>query len=315
MPEAAREERSYTLREAASTRPFYVLLVVTTVTFFVGAAVNFHLIAYLDDTGIGASVGTLVLAAWAACTLLGGFTTGFIADRVPLKPMLAAAYAGLAGSLLLLLAVGGAPAAFLWAAAYGITFGMNTTLHQLVWPVYFGREALGAIRGVVMAFNMTSNAFGPTRGGVRLRQDGQLRPDLVDFLHHAGVDRRPNVGGVELAQGTAVSVSPCAMLPCAPTFDGEDSHKHTIRLRNRPSGARDMRDLRGELRRCTWRGLGRGYSAKDGSSPKGGLSLFAAFLLMLGLGMALVPPIVKFMTCGQGAGAYGTAHGAGGRPV
>ena len=180
MPEAAREERSYTLREAASTRPFYVLLVVTTVTFFVGAAVNFHLIAYLDDTGIGASVGTLVLAAWAACTLLGGFTTGFIADRVPLKPMLAAAYAGLAGSLLLLLAVGSAPAAFLWAAAYGITFGMNTTLHQLVWPVYFGREALGAIRGVVMAFNMTSNAFGPLAAGFAFDRTGSY--DLIWWI-------------------------------------------------------------------------------------------------------------------------------------
>jgi len=160
-PEAAREERSYTLREAASTRPFYVLLLITTVTFFVGAAVNFHLIAYFDDQGINASVGTFVLTAWAAFTLAGGLAMGFIADRVPVKPLLAAAYAGLAGSLLLLLDVASAPAAFLWAAAYGITFGMNTTLHQLVWPVYFGRDALGAIRGVVTAFNMTSNAFGP----------------------------------------------------------------------------------------------------------------------------------------------------------
>ena len=160
-PETAREERSYTLREAASTRPFYVLLAVTTLTFFVGAAVNFHLIAYLDDQGVDPSVGTLVLAAWAAFTLAGGLTTGFIADRFPVKPLLAAAYAGLAASLLLLLEVTSVPVAFMWAAAYGITFGANTTLHQLVWPVYFGRDALGAIRGVVTAFNMTSNAFGP----------------------------------------------------------------------------------------------------------------------------------------------------------
>ena len=133
----------------------------TTVTFFVGAAVNFHLIAYLDDRGIGASVGTYVLAAWSAFTLFGGLTTGFIADRFPVKPMLAAAYAGLAASLLFLLDVASVPVAFMWAAAYGITFGMNTTLHQLVWPVYFGRDALGAIRGVVTAFNMASNAIGP----------------------------------------------------------------------------------------------------------------------------------------------------------
>ena len=164
-PATAREERSYTLREAASTRPFYVLLLITTVTFFVGAAVNFHLIAYFDDRGIGAAVGTYVLAAWAAFTLAGGLTTGFIADRLPVKPLLAAAYAGLAASLLFLLDVDSVPVAFMWAAAYGITFGMNTTLHQLVWPVYFGRDALGAIRGVVTAFNMTSNAFGPLAAG------------------------------------------------------------------------------------------------------------------------------------------------------
>ena len=49
----------------------------------------------------------------------------------------------------------------MWAAAYGVSFGAATTLHQLVWPVYFGRDALGAIRGAVTVFNMTSNAFGP----------------------------------------------------------------------------------------------------------------------------------------------------------
>jgi len=158
---AVREERSYSLREAASTRPFYVLLTVTTVAFFVGAGINFHIIAYLDDQGIGGTVGTSVLTAWAACSLLGGVSMGFIGDRVPVKPLLAAAYAGLAGSMLVLLEVTSLPVAFMWAAAYGISFGAATTLHQLVWPVYFGRDALGAIRGVVTAFNMTSNAFGP----------------------------------------------------------------------------------------------------------------------------------------------------------
>jgi len=158
---AAREERSYSLREAASTRSFYVLLVVTTVVFFVGAGINFHLIAYLDDQGIGGTVGTTVLTAWAACSLVGGVATGFIGDRFPVKPLLVAAYAGLAGSLLVLLDVTSLPVAFMWAAAYGVSFGAATTLHQLVWPVYFGRDALGAIRGAVTAFNMTSNAFGP----------------------------------------------------------------------------------------------------------------------------------------------------------
>ena len=54
----------------------------------------------------------------------------------------------------------------MWAVFYGIFFGAITTLFQLVWPVYFGREALGAIRGVVTAFNMTSNAFGPLAAGL-----------------------------------------------------------------------------------------------------------------------------------------------------
>ena len=164
-PVEAREERSYSLREAASTRAFYVLLTVTTLAFFVGAGINFHLIAYLDDQGVGASVATLVLTAWAACALVGGVGMGFIGDRIAVKLLMAGAFAGLSASMLLLLQVTSVQTAFLWAAAYGITFGATTTLYQLVWPVYFGREALGTIRGVVTAFNMTSNALGPLAAG------------------------------------------------------------------------------------------------------------------------------------------------------
>ena len=90
---------------------------------------------------------------------------GFIGDRIAVKLLMAGAFAGLSASMLLLLQVTSVQTAFLWAAAYGITFGATTTLYQLVWPVYFGREALGAIRGVVTAFNMTSNALGPLAAG------------------------------------------------------------------------------------------------------------------------------------------------------
>ena len=92
-------------------------------------------------------------------------TVGFIGDRVSPKPLLAISYAGISASLLFLLQVSNAQLAFLWAVVYGATFGAVTTLQQLVWPAYFGREALGAIRGVVTAFNMSSNAFGPLAAG------------------------------------------------------------------------------------------------------------------------------------------------------
>ena len=227
-PEAAREERSYTLREAASTRPFYVLLVVTTVTFFVGAAVNFHLIAYLDDTGIDASVGTLVLAAWAACTLLGGFTTGFIADRVPLKPMLGRRLRGAGGEHA---AVAGSR-----QRTSGIPVGGGVRDHL---RDEYDAASIG-VAGVLRTRSPRRHSGGgdgiqhdvqrvrPARCGVRLRRDGQLRPDLVDFPHHASVGRRPNVGGVELAQGAAVGVSPCAIVGRAALKRGRMKVEYTL---------------------------------------------------------------------------------------
>lgn len=166
VAEVTGEEESFSLRAAASTRAFYVLLLVTSMAFFVGAGVNFHLIAYLDDQGIDPTIATLVLAGWAASALAGGVVTGFVADRISTKSLLVLAYVGLSGSLLVLLQITSVQVAFLWAVFYGIFFGAITTLFQLVWPVYFGREALGAIRGVVTAFNMTSNAFGPLAAGL-----------------------------------------------------------------------------------------------------------------------------------------------------
>ena len=184
-----------------------MLLTVTTLAFFVGAGINFHLIAYLDDQGVDASVATYVLTAWAACALVGGVGMGFIGDRIAVKLLMAGAFAGLSASMLLLLQVTSVQTAFLWAAAYGITFGATTTLYQLVWPVYFGREALGAIRGVVTAFNMTSNALGPLAAGLVFdATDSYALIWWVDLIMLAAV-AAADAHRTELAQSPAGGVS------------------------------------------------------------------------------------------------------------
>jgi cyanate permease len=68
--------------------------------------------------------------------------------------------------MVILMNVSSVPMGLFFAAVYGAAFGLMVTSGQIVFADFFGREALGAIRGTAAPVQFAFNAVGPLMAGV-----------------------------------------------------------------------------------------------------------------------------------------------------
>jgi hypothetical protein len=58
---------------------------------------------------------------------------------------------------------------------------MDNPSNSIVWPDYFGIDALGAIKGVVNALRNGASAIGPPVAAVLMTAEGSFAPALLVF--------------------------------------------------------------------------------------------------------------------------------------
>jgi cyanate permease len=78
----------------------------------------------------------------------------------------------MAVGVLQLAAASGPTGALLYAVIYGSFFGSSVTLTQVVYADYFGRRALGLIRGSAQPVQLAFNAAGPLATGLWFNRTG-----------------------------------------------------------------------------------------------------------------------------------------------
>jgi MFS family permease len=88
---------------------------------------------------------------------------------------------GSAAGMVLLMSVHSVPMAIVFAGVYGVAFGLMITSGQIVFADYFGREALGAIRGSAAPLQMGLNAIGPLVGGAAYDLTGSYLAAFIPF--------------------------------------------------------------------------------------------------------------------------------------
>ncbi len=175
-------EVDFTLRQALRTRALYLLILSLALSAVVASGVSLNLVAYLQDEGMsrGAAVG--VVTTWSVLASIGSLVSGFIGERLPVRGALIGIYLGMAVTVLILVSVGPAPLAFLYGALDGFLFGSMATLQQMIFPEYFGRASLGAIRGVATMFQMIAIAIGPIAAASVFDAVGSYKPIFWGFL-------------------------------------------------------------------------------------------------------------------------------------
>ena len=153
---------SFDLKQALKTPVFWGILACVSVLPLVVTALIFHQIALFEAQGWGMERVPLSFVFFALAGVVTTYLTGIILERVPsrfgitagmLTAVVATVVAGIGGPPLVM--------SLVYGALLGGASGMLTAANSLVWPDYYGVEALGAIKGVVNGVRNGSTALGP----------------------------------------------------------------------------------------------------------------------------------------------------------
>ena len=157
-----------TLREAARTETFWLLLA----AFFFGnlasQTLHVHQVAYLVDHGLAAIVAASVVGVVGLASIAGKTGGGWLSDRIEREVVYVSGIAIMAASALVLLALGAAPSR--WGAyGYAVLLGVGYSVTAALTPVmvsdrYSGRH-FGAIVGMGLLAAAVGSAIGPWAAG------------------------------------------------------------------------------------------------------------------------------------------------------
>ena len=173
-------EVSFTLRQVLRLNSFYLLVAALAVSSFITPALHLHMIPYFTDQGISEGIAVTVVALSSASGALGSLTFGFLAERFSVRLIMVTGLALISISFFLLLAIEDATQALLWGLYLGIAQGGTFTLQQIIFADYYGRDSLGAIRGIVWPIQMVTNSIGPLAAALAYDTTGNYQ--FIFFL-------------------------------------------------------------------------------------------------------------------------------------
>ena len=174
-------EPRWSRAEAMRTPAFWLLSLYTVLVYPVQAGVSLHQAPHLIERGIPPMEAATVIAIFSALSAVASFGIGFLPRSWPVRWLMAASAACLCIGSLGLIGVSSAVDAILAAGTFGIGIGGIMMLLPMAWADYFGRESYGAIRGVVLAVQVTAQAAGPLVSGMLRDWTGNYTDALLLF--------------------------------------------------------------------------------------------------------------------------------------
>ena len=165
-------EVNWTVREALRTRAFWVAALAFVLSGFALSATVVHRVAFWEDTGLSPAVLAAGIAADPLTVVVASLSWGWAAERLSARVLGVVAGGGLALSMVpMMLTSGQAFTIFAYSLPWGMAAGAWITLNNVLWPDYFGRASLGAIRGLVVPASLAAAALGPVVYGLVLDAD------------------------------------------------------------------------------------------------------------------------------------------------
>lgn len=157
----SRDEVSLTARQALRHPSFYLLVVSFSLVFLSVPALNLHMIPYMTDKGIPSSYAVAATALLSLSAGVGSIFAGLLSERIMARRTLVGILALMSIGYFGMLAVQVAWHSIVWAVFFGLSSGGMFILQQVIFAEFYGREHLGAIRGIVWPIQMVFNAAGP----------------------------------------------------------------------------------------------------------------------------------------------------------
>ncbi len=157
---------SWSRGEAVRTRTFWLLILTLGIGQMASQAINLHMIPYLEDLGYSPTLAAVLITARSLIQL--GFSPfwGIIIERYDPRYLACGKFLLYAVGIFILM-----QASSLWTIVaavliYGVAQAGTNVVTEVMWANYYGRDSLGAIRGLGMPFTVGFSAIGPLVAGV-----------------------------------------------------------------------------------------------------------------------------------------------------
>jgi MFS family permease len=158
-------DEQYSLRRALSVGRFWVLLLVTVISFFSVFVIMVHLVPIIKDRGADGGVGAGCLAVIGMISVLGRFVMGAMGDKRSPEALLGVALF-IQGSMILYLIFADSIFDFyLFSAVFAVGYGGTVPLLALVTAKQFGQQSMGTIYGALQFIGIIAGAGGPAAAG------------------------------------------------------------------------------------------------------------------------------------------------------
>jgi len=156
-----RDEPSFTREQALRTGVFWLLCATGFLTNAIGTALLLNHFSIMQTAGIAYGDALLLLSLLAGVQAVATLGTGFLVDRYEPRHLVPLAMFMLALASALPAFGSGIAVSVLYALSLGGAYGSQQAINAAGYAQYFGRDHLGAIRGVSFVFGISGAAFGP----------------------------------------------------------------------------------------------------------------------------------------------------------
>jgi predicted MFS family arabinose efflux permease len=171
-----------TIREAARTKPFWLLMGIYAVCGFNDFFVAAHVVAFAQDSGVDALFAGNLLALMGLTGFAGVLWAGVAADRHgPVWPTLIAFFIRIAAFGLVLIDASTVSVA-VFALAFGLTFFMTAPPTVLFVRESFGMRHLGALTGLITMVHHAFGGLGAWMGALAFDASGSYAPAFIAML-------------------------------------------------------------------------------------------------------------------------------------
>jgi predicted MFS family arabinose efflux permease len=171
-----------TIRQAARTKPFWLLMGIYGVCGFNDFFVAAHVVAFAQDSGVDALLAGNLLALMGLTGFMGVLWAGMAADRHgPVWPTLVAFFIRIAAFGLVLIDSSTVSVA-VFALAFGLTFFMSAPPTVLFVRESFGMRHLGALTGLITMLHHAMGGLGAWLGALAFDKSGSYAPAFFAML-------------------------------------------------------------------------------------------------------------------------------------
>jgi OFA family oxalate/formate antiporter-like MFS transporter len=159
-------DHSWTAREAVGTRAFWLLMAAHTGMMIAGGGSGVHRVPFFVGQGLDGSLVGPMLFVQAIGMMTGGFLAAALMRRFPERRVIGTFMLGTTAMMLLILRVPPNGMVVPYGFAEGMFSGGAFAMLPVIYADYFGRQSIGAIRGITHPVVMVANAAGPLLAGV-----------------------------------------------------------------------------------------------------------------------------------------------------